>query len=100
MQNYKKEKKIFFKFNIFSYKRNFNLNKLDHKDFGVFNKKIFFNTVSSDVSTLNTILDNVNFMKSTSEHVNTGILYLKSFKINKNRIQNLEVYKYIIKNFK
>ncbi len=100
VQNYKKEKKIFFKFNIFSYKRNFNLNKLDHKDFGVFNKKIFFNTVSSDVSTLNTILDNVNFMKSTSEHVNTGILYLKSFKINKNRIQNLEVYKYIIKHFK
>ena len=69
-------------------------------------KKFFFeiqnfekSNKSSDKSIITNILDGVIPGKSTSEHVSKGILYYKNFKINKNRIENVELFNYILKHF-
>lgn len=100
VQDYLNKKQIFFKFNIFSNKEKINFDNFNHKNFGEFNKKIKFKSKSTNRLMINKILKNVTFGKSTSEHINTGFLYLKSFKINKKRIQNHEIFKYIINHFK
>ena len=43
--------------------------------------------------------DNVMPAKQTSEHVSKGIMYNKNFNINKNKIENLELFDYIRKHF-
>lgn len=99
IQDYKNTNKIFYKFNIFSYKNNLSLKNLSNKNFDQFKKVKSYTKLNSKKSTIKTILDNVKFMKSTSEHTQHGIIYLKSFKINKKRIQNTELFKYVIKYF-
>ena len=99
IQDYKNTNKIFYKFNIFSYKNNLSLKNLNNKNFDQFKKVKSYTKLNSKKSTIKTILDNVKFMKSTSEHTQHGIIYLKSFKINKKRIQNTELFKYVIKYF-
>ena len=99
IQDYKNTNKIFYKFNIFSYKNNLSLKNLNNKNFDQFKKVKSYTKLNSKKSTIKTILDNVKFMKSTSEHTQHGIIYLKSFKINRKRIQNTELFKYVIKYF-
>ena len=103
IQNFEKSNKIFFKFNIYL-KQNNNIIKVQnidkiYKDLGVFNKIKNPNIKSSDKSIITNILDGVIPGKSTSEHVSKGILYYKNFKINKNRIENVELFNYILKHF-
>ncbi len=87
VQNFKN--KIFFKFNIYLYEKNINIENLNLK-----NKNRYFNCLKKDnlrnlnyknIRMLKAIFDNVIFMKSTSEHTSKGTLYFKNIKLKKKK---------------
>jgi len=96
VQDYK-ENKIFYKFNVYSNKNNINLNKINHKDFDEFHPTSNLNNLCSKKILIKQILKNVNLIKSTSEHINEGLIYSKNFQISKNRIKSTELINYIKK---
>ncbi len=59
------------------------------------NKKIFKKKADYDFMKFN---KNITFIKTTSQHVPEGQLFYKSAKINKKKIENIQIYK-LIKNF-
>jgi hypothetical protein len=70
-----------------------------YDDIGVFNIIKNSNIKSSDDSIILNIPNNVMPGKSTSEHVSKGVMYNKNFNINKNKIENIELFDYIRKHF-
>ena len=102
VQNFKNKNKIFYKFNIYLKNYRNNINKYNIKiydDIGVFNKIKNLNIKSSDDSIILNILNNVMPGKSTSEHVSKGVMYNKNFNIDKNKIENIQLFEYIRKHF-
>jgi len=94
IQDYK-ENKIFYKFNVYSNKNKINLDRLYVSDFDEFLPNFNSTNLSSKKKLIKKIIKNVNFIKSTSEHDNKGLIYSKNFQISKNRIKNIELIKYI-----
>ena len=99
VQDYKDNNKIFYKFNIYSHKNIINFDRLDHKNFDELTYHSKYNKFNSKITVIKLILKSVKFTKSTSVHDNKGLIYLKNFKILKKKIQNIELYKYVIKHF-
>jgi hypothetical protein len=96
------KKNIFFKFNIYLYEKDFNIENLNLK-----NKKKYFNYLKKDnlkktannISLLKEIFNNVILMKSTSEHSPKGTLYFKNFKLKKKQIENTKIFNEITTHF-
>jgi hypothetical protein len=96
VQDYK-ENKIFYKFNVYSNKNYINLDRINYKDFDEFHPTYNLNNLCSKKILIKQILKNVNLIKSTSEHINEGLIYSKNFQISKNRIKSTELINYIKK---
>ena len=110
VNDFLKEKKFFYKFDLVSYEA-----KIDFKKINLLNYKLFFKAPktlkSKNVDTLpnknniTEIFKNINFIKSTSKHKSEGVLLYKNFifkkkDILKNRILNHKIFKNILTHFK
>ena len=97
------KKYIFFKFNIYLYKKNFDINNLNfsnrYKYFNSINKRSLKNYNKNNIKFLKKIFDNVILMKSTSEHTSKGTLYFKNVKFKKKKIENTKIFKEIFTHF-
>ena len=97
------KKNIFFKFNIYLYKKDFDVNDLNfsnkYKYFNSINKNSLKNYNTNNIKLLKKIFDNVILMKSTSEHTTKGTLYFKNVKFDKKKIENTKIFKEIVTHF-
>lgn len=111
IQDYKNEKKIFYKFSIVSKKKRYQFRSLQKSNYKNYFKKpetIYKNKnniLIKDKLLLDYLLTNTIFIKSTSKHIPQGVLYSKNFiflKKNKKtkNIHNVDIYKNIINFFK
>jgi hypothetical protein len=104
------QKKLFYKFDLVSYKPKINLEKITFKNYKNFFKKPknFKHKNKYILSNKNDIINifkNINFIKSTSIHKSEGILLYKNFSfkkkdIVKRRILNHKIFKNILSHFK
>ena len=97
------KKNIFFKFNIYLYKKDFNIENLTllnkNKYFNYLKKNNAKGLIYNNHSMLKKIFDNVILMKSTSEHTPKGTLYFKNIKLNKKQIENTKIFSKITNHF-
>ena len=110
VNDFLKEKKFFYKFDLVSYKE-----KIDFKKITLLNYKLFFKApktlrsnnvdILPNKNNITEIFNNINFIKSTSKHKSEGVLLYKNFifkkkDILKNRILNHKIFKNILTHFK
>ena len=109
IQNFKNEKKFYYKFSIVYLKKKYQIKALDKKNYKIYfqkPKKIFKeeNLSRSQKIFLDYLFRNTSFSKSTSRHISQGVLFYKNIKllkkdINKKKIENTQIYKIIFDHF-
>ena len=109
IQNFKKEKKIFYKFSLVSLKKKYSkqsLRKDNYKKYFKKPKKPFklTNINKNQKILLDYIFKNSIFLKSTSRHISKGILFYKNFKffnrdLTKHELENIKIYNNILNFF-
>tara|TARA_A100001234_G_scaffold152448_1_gene134304 strand:+ start:80 stop:1426 length:1347 start_codon:yes stop_codon:yes gene_type:complete len=109
VENFKNEKKIFYKFSLVSLKKEYDERSLEKKNYKLFFKKPLKSTKNKILSKKNKIdidkiLRDTIFMKSSSKHVTKGKLFYSNFNflkksIIKNKIHNIDIYKTILNHF-
>lgn len=109
IQDFKKEKKFFYKFSLISLKKNYNKNALKENNYKKYfkkPKKILSpkNTNKDQKIFLDYIFKNSVFLKSTSRHVPNGVLFYRNFNflkknIGEKGIKNIKIYDNILNYF-
>ena len=109
IHNFKKEKKIFYKFSLVSLKKNYSkqsLRKDNYKKYFKKPKKLLklTNINKNQKIILDYIFKNSIFLKSTSRHISKGILFYKNFKffnrdLTKHELENIKIYNNILNFF-
>ena len=109
IQDFKKEKKFFYKFALVSLKNNYikkSLKKDNYKKYFKKPKKLLKqnNFNNNQEILLDYIFKNSIFLKSTSRHISKGILFYKNFKfyvrdIPRNKLENIKIYNNILNFF-
>lgn len=109
IQDFKNERKIFYKFSLISLKKNYNkiaLKKNSYKKYFKSPKKILAkkNTNKDQKILLDYIFKNSVFLKSTSRHISKGVLYYRNFNflkknIGRKGIKNIKIYDNILNYF-
>jgi len=111
IQNFRNEKKFFYKFSLVSLKKKYHYKSLEKNNYKNFFKKpekiIKKNNIKKDQKMfLDYIFKNSVFIKSTSRHVSKGTLFYKNIKIPKKlidtncRLENKKIFNTILNHFK
>ena len=110
IQDFKNEKKFFYKFSLVSMKDSYDKRSLNLSHYKKYFKKPikiykFKKIDNKDKLLLDIILKNIEFIKSTSKHVPEGVLLYRNFHFNKKEIskqglKNTNIFKSIVEYFK
>ena len=103
VQDYKEEKKIFYKIALESKKNSIDISKINKKNYKKFfelaNGKTTKKIKISDKNELQKIFNNLLFTKSTSKHLKNGQGYCEGISLPKTKFKNEYIYKYILEYF-
>ncbi len=109
IQNFKNEKKFYYKFSLIYLKSKYHIKALDKKNYKIYfqkPKKILKedNLSKGQKIFIDNIFRNSLFGKSTSRHISNGVLFYKNIKllkkdVNKNSIENTKIYNIVINHF-
>ena len=109
IQNFKNERKFYYKFSLIYLRRKYHIKALDKKNYKIYFQKpkklLKEENLSQDQKIfLDNIFTNSLFGKSTSRHISNGVLFYKNIKLSKKDIKkkiikNTQIYSIILNHF-